>query len=102
MHKPNEGDLQVWWVPQVPMKAFEVPVKTPAEAVLVLDVLAKYDAFQFENNVKGDYWNAGGLNVFEDGEWCDWYSPEDNMDIDEWAEAQRSDAMLAARQEPTS
>lgn len=89
MITPNEGDLRVWWVPQLPMKAFEVPVKTPAEAVLVLDVLAEYDAFQCANNVKGAYCNAGGLIVFEDGEWFDWYSPEDNMNIDEWAEAQR-------------
>ncbi|GAG34679.1 unnamed protein product, partial [marine sediment metagenome] len=31
---PKKGDLQVWWIPQVPMKAFTVPVKTVEEAKL--------------------------------------------------------------------
>jgi hypothetical protein len=46
---PKEGDLRVWWIPQVPMQAFYVPVKNIDEAILVLDTLAKYDIFQFEN-----------------------------------------------------
>ncbi len=81
---PNEGDLQVWWIPQVPCKAFEVPVKTREEAVLILDTLAYYDLFQLENNIKPDYCNTGGLNVFEDGEWSTWYDEETGSDIDEW------------------
>lgn len=75
------GDLRVWWIPQVPMKPFIVPVETVGEARKLLDALAKYDAFQFENLVKPDYSNAGGLSVFEDGEWTDWYDEEGN-DID--------------------
>lgn len=73
------GSLQVWWVPQVPMKAFEVDVATVAEGVKVMDVLAKYDDFQFKNRVKLDYCNAGGLRQWcadnGDGEpgWEDWY-----------------------------
>ena len=38
-----------------------------------MDVLADYDKFQFENNIKPDYSNAGGLEIFENGEWPDWY-----------------------------
>lgn len=79
----KEGNLKVWWIPQIPMKQFEVPVKSPKEAVLILDTLARYDAFQFENNIKPDYCNAGGLLVFEDGEWTEWYS-KDGEDIDGW------------------
>ena len=30
-------------------------------------------------------WNAGGLEVFEDGEWCEWYN-EDGFDIMELME----------------
>ena len=79
---PKKDDLQVWWIPQVPMKAFLAPVKNIDEAILLLDTLAKYDLFQYENKVKGDYANTGGLNVFEDGEWVAWES-EDYESIDE-------------------
>jgi hypothetical protein len=72
--------FKVWWIPQVPMKAFEVPVSSVDEAAKLLEVLAAYDAFQFENNIKPDYCNVGGLQVFEDGEWVDWYDRETGED----------------------
>lgn len=58
------------------MKAFIVPVVSVEEAAKLHDVLADYDLFQYENNVKPDYCNVGGLSVFEDGEWVDWECPE--------------------------
>lgn len=67
---------RVFWIPQVPMKAFHVPVETPEQGQWLCSVLADYDAFQFENNVKPDYSNVGGVEVFEDGEWCDWEPDE--------------------------
>lgn len=76
MSENKEGDLRVWWVPQVPMKSFLVPVASIDEAMLILGALARYDMFQLENNIKPDFCNAGGLSVFEDGEWLDWYSEE--------------------------
>jgi len=82
LKKVKKGDLKVWWIPQVPMKPFEVPVKNIDEAILLLKTLALYDIFQFENNIKPDYCNAGGLQIYEDGEWIDYYS-EDSQDIDE-------------------
>ena len=78
----KEGDLRVWWVPQVPMKAFKVDVLSLREAKLLLETLADYDIFQFENNIKPDYCNAGGLLVFEGGEWVDWMD-EDGDCIDD-------------------
>ncbi len=81
------GSLRVFWIPQVPMTAFEKDVKTIGEAKLLLETLAEYDTFQFEHNVKPDYCNAGGLLRYEtdDGSgkpgWCDWYDEEGN-DID--------------------
>ncbi len=81
---PQEGDLLIWWVPQMPMKAFEVPVRNLREAALLLDTLGAYDAFQFENGVKPDYCNTGGLQVFEDGDWFDWTDPETGDDFDLW------------------
>lgn len=77
----KEGDLRIWWVPQVPMNAFYVYVDSIKEAIKVYNILADYDYFQFENNVKGDYANAGGLQVFEDGEWLDWLD-ENGEDFD--------------------
>ncbi|PXX41121.1 MULTISPECIES: hypothetical protein [Burkholderia] len=80
--------LQVWWIPQVPMKAFTVPVASIEEAKKILTVLAAYDLFQYENNVKPDYCNAGGLSEYVDdageGEpgWVDWYD-EEGRDIDD-------------------
>lgn len=80
---PKDGDLQVWWIPQVPMKAFLVPVKNIDEAVLLLNTLALYDLFQLHNNIKPDYSNVGGLNMFEDGEWMEWNN-DDYEDIREY------------------
>lgn len=79
------GDLQVWWIPQVPMKPFEVSVSSVAEAAKILEVLANYDAFQFEHNIKPDYSNAGGLCVWycdseDEYGWTDWYDEETGED----------------------
>ena len=76
MNEPQEGDLRIWWVPQVPGKPFHVDVSNIREALVLLDVLAKYDLFQYEHRIKPDYSNAGGLEVFEDGEWSEWESPD--------------------------
>lgn len=72
--------LKVWWIPQVPMKAFEVEVSSVTEGAALLDTLGRYDAFQFANNIKPDYSNAGGLVMLEDGEWVDWYDEESGED----------------------
>ena len=80
----NDGDLKVWWIPQVPMKPFEIPVKSVSVAAKTLTVLADYDLLQYDNNIKPDYCNAGGLDVFEDGEWSTWYHPETGEDIEEF------------------
>ena len=71
-----DEQYRVFWIPQVPMKPFHVPVETPEQGQWLCNVLADYDAFQFENNVKPDYCNVGGVQVFEDGEWTDWEEDE--------------------------
>jgi Superinfection exclusion gene product 17 len=53
--------FRLWWVPQVPMTAFERDVPSYAEAKRLEETLAAYDAFQFENGVKPDYCNTGGV-----------------------------------------
>jgi hypothetical protein len=81
--------LHVWWIPQIPMKAFYIDVKTIREAKLILQTLGEYDDFQYKNNIKPDYSNAGGLEVWDDnsdGEgnpaWVEWYN-DDDCNIDE-------------------
>jgi len=84
--EPQEQDLRVWWIPQVPMKPFIVPVADLHQSKLILATLADYDTFQYENNIKPDYCNAGGLSIFEDGEWADWESADgdsiDDIELD--------------------
>lgn len=86
-------ELRVWWVPQVPGKPFYVFVESVEEAAFVLKVLADYDLFQFANDIKPDYCNAGGLQVRRAcGEWEDWYDEETGIDDPiEWAENGKGD-----------
>lgn len=79
---PSKGDLKVWWVPQLPGEPFHVAVASPVEARKVLTVLADYDLFQFENKIKPDYSNAGGLDVFDGNDWVEWLD-EHGCDITE-------------------
>ena len=72
--------MRVWWIPQVPMKPFYVNVKSVEEGVLIMNTLADYDLFQYENNVKPDYANAGGLEVWNGEEWESWYDEETGED----------------------
>lgn len=87
--------LRVWWVPQLPMTAFEVDVPGIAEAALILETLGRYDAFQYEHKVKPDYCNAGGLVEYDAaaGEWYDWECPATWEGID----AIRHDPALIAQ-----
>ena len=76
-----EKKLRVWWIPQIPMSSFYVDVSTIEEGVKIMDVLADYDAFQLENNVKPDYSNAGGLvQLDDDDEWLGWCDDETGED----------------------
>lgn len=86
MDNPKVGALRVLHIPQVPMKGFYVPVDSLVEAAKISQVLADYDLFQFENNIKPDYCNVTSVQQYvEDaGEgrpgWCDWYDEETGED----------------------
>lgn len=90
----KNGQLKVWWIPQVPMKALTVLVDNLGQAKMLLDTLAEYDLFQFRNNVKPDYSNAGGLQIWdetldagEDNEkWTDWFIDGYYDNLDEYIE----------------
>lgn len=74
---------RIWWIPQIEYECtFYVPVNSPEEGLKMMSILGAYDLFQLKNNIKPDFSNTGGLEVFEDGEWVDYYD-EDGRDIDE-------------------
>jgi hypothetical protein len=62
------------------MKAFHADVPTLAEGKRTLTILADYDLFQFDNNIKPDYSNTGGLQVFQPD--AEWLEPEDDGWVD--------------------
>jgi hypothetical protein len=79
--------FKVWWIPQVPMKSFQVQVCSVEEGRKICDVLAAYGLFQYQNNIKPDYANAGGLvfsaaPISEHGD--DWIDVPDADE--EWAD----------------
>lgn len=76
MNDPSTGDLRVWHIPQIPGEPFHVRVDDLARAKLVLRTLADYDLFQHAHRIKPDYANAQGLEVFEDGDWCEWINDD--------------------------
>lgn len=86
--------LRVWWIPQVPGNPFHVAVDTVAEGVKLMNVLAMYDLFQFNNHIKPDYCNVGGLEAFNDGTWEGWSSEDGEYDDPkEWLAAQTKQAV---------
>lgn len=76
--------FRVWWKPQVPMESFIVEVPDVQTGRLVEEILANYDQFQYENNIKPDYCNTGGVQYWDEElqEWCDVDDDEDSAD---WA-----------------
>lgn len=72
----NNNKFRVWWIPQVPMAPFFYAVDSLSEAYHMIDMLAKYDLFQYENNVKPDYANAGNIQMWDEED-QDWFDLED-------------------------
>jgi len=68
---PADGDVRVWWSPQIPGPALIIPAPDAETARFLVAVLATYDQFQFEHKIKPDYCNAGGIEVFDEGEWIE-------------------------------
>jgi hypothetical protein len=66
---------------------FTVDVATVEEGAKLLIILADYDLFQLEHNIKPDFSNAGGLDQFDsdsDGKgtpgWISWFDEETSED----------------------
>lgn len=72
----NNNKFRVWWVPRVHMASFFYNTDSLSEALHMADMLAKYDLFQYENNVKPDYSNTGGVQMWDE-ENQDWFDLDD-------------------------
>ena len=86
--------MRVWWIPQAgeTNEPFYIPVHNVEEARKILDILGAYDAYQLQNNIKPDYCNVGGLEVYneETEDWEDWYIETENDyfdDVDEYIDS---------------
>lgn len=73
---------KVWYIPQIPGKAFEREVDSLPTAVLLINAIIDFSIFEFENRVKPDYSDAAGISRWEeDGEGGhDWFDVEE----EEW------------------
>lgn len=66
------------------MKSFYWSVSSVEEGVRVMRLLTEYDEFQYENGIKPDYSNVGGLQVIdEDGDWVDWWYDDEEVCFDD-------------------
>lgn len=88
----RDQKMRIWWMPQVGANAtFFIPVETVEEAKKFMDILAAYDCFQHNHDIKPDYCNVGGLQVWDsdEQEWNDWeYEDETDWydDVDQYIE----------------
>lgn len=93
------GKFRVWHNPQVGWceKPFYIPVNSVEEAKFVMDILAAYDMYQLQNEVKSDYANESGLEAYdeESKEWNEWYFETDTECYDDVEDYIESDLCLS-------
>lgn len=63
---------RVYYIPQVPMKAFTVEVTELDAAQLLLTTIIDFSIFEFENKVKPDYSDAAGIERWEEDSETGW------------------------------
>lgn len=81
-----EKKFRVWWIPQVGeiSEPFYVPVQSEEEGKKVMTILAAYDAYQLQHNIKPDYCNSGGIQLY-DPNVADWVDYDSEIE-DEYSE----------------
>ena len=71
------GSLRIWWITNVPGEPFYKTVQDGHEAKEILNFLADYNLHLGELVQS----NAGGFQVYENGEWLDWEDEQGNSII---------------------
>lgn len=77
-----KNKLRVVHIPQVPMDGYIVEVQNEREAFLIEQSFAGQHLFLLQSNVIPDYSNAIFIEMFEDGEWVNYYNHEEEMEWD--------------------
>lgn len=91
-NKVKNQKLRVWWMPQVGASAtFYIPVTSVEEGKKIIDLLSAYDCFQLNHRIKGDYYNTGGLEMWDEKEqdWVNWEYEDKDLyydSVDEYCE----------------
>ena len=82
-----ENKLRIWYT-ILGTETYYQEVKTPEEAKLVIDSIARFLNTKVEEGVFEDHCSAAGLEVYDNDEkdWVEWYD-EDGLDLDEHFEA---------------
>jgi hypothetical protein len=73
--KPDK--FKIWYIHQIPGKAWEREVPDPATGQLILDAIYDVALYQYATGMTPNYANAGGISYLdEEGDWID-YHPEE-------------------------
>lgn len=81
----EKEEKRVCWIPQVGVsKAFYIPVQSIEEGKKLLQLLAAYDCFLYNKNLRSDYCNFGAIQVYnsEDQDWEDWEDWDEELSQD--------------------
>lgn len=81
-----KNKLRVIHIPQVPMEGYKVEVLNEREAFLIAQSFAGQHLFLFSKNVIPDYANAIFIEMFDDGEWTDYWNEKEGVDWDGFIE----------------
>lgn len=65
---------------------FIVNVANEREALLIRNALANQHLYLFDNHLIEDYSNVILVEMFENGQWEDYYNNEENLDFDAYVE----------------
>lgn len=74
----NATRFKIFYIPQVPMPAFEREYEDFETAKEVLNAIINFSIFEYDNNVKPDYSDVAGISFWEEAE-QDWEDVEEEL-----------------------
>lgn len=74
----NATRFKIFYIPQVPMPAFEREYEDFETAKEVLNAIINFSFFEYDNNVKPDYSDVAGISYWEEAE-QDWEDIDDML-----------------------